>query len=235
MRLFFILFLCFAKITIQNAYTQTYKNIIQQADSLAELKYFEKSLALYEHFTLQSQEESPKTLLKMASLSEQLQQYPKTLYYLTKTYYIYPNTNISQKIKEITQQYQLKGHIIAEYGTVETLLMQYKALIVAVLVSLSFVLLWGISRNIGRLILICSFLGISLYLNQYTFLNSQAIVYQENTLLYNAPSSGAVMLASIGKGHCLKVINTQDVWLEVIWENQKGYIKKKQTYLIDTI
>ena len=49
----------------------------------------------------------------------------------------------------------------------------------------------------------------------------------------NGPSSGSDVYSIIKKGNKLKISKEYSIWYEVIFENKKKYIRKKNIYLID--
>ena len=64
-------------------------------------------------------------------------------------------------------------------------------------------------------------------------MKKEGIVSKENTYIMNGPSSGSDVYSIINKGNKLKVSSESSIWYEVIFENKKKYIRKKNIFLID--
>ena len=69
--------------------------------------------------------------------------------------------------------------------------------------------------------------------NEFNLTKKQGIVDQDNTYIMNGPSSGSDVYSIIKKGNKLKISKEYSIWYEVIFENKKKYIRKKNISLID--
>ena len=67
----------------------------------------------------------------------------------------------------------------------------------------------------------------------FNLTKKQGIVDQDNTYIMNGPSSGSDVYSIIKKGNKLKISKEYSIWYEVIFENKKKYIRKKNIFLID--
>ena len=63
-------------------------------------------------------------------------------------------------------------------------------------------------------------------------IKKEGIIFQDNTYIMNGPSSGSDVYSIINKGNKLKVSSESSIWYEVIFENKKKYIRKKNIFLI---
>tara|TARA_S200000501_G_C20588825_1_gene640626 strand:+ start:117 stop:326 length:210 start_codon:yes stop_codon:yes gene_type:complete len=61
----------------------------------------------------------------------------------------------------------------------------------------------------------------------------EGIISEDNAYIMNGPSSGSDVYSIINKGNKLKISNNTSIWYEVIFENKKKYIRKKNISLID--
>lgn len=76
------------------------------------------------------------------------------------------------------------------------------------------------------LILLLAFVNIS---NNYR----SVIVKQDDVILRSYPSSAAPTLGTISKGNRLNWLNSDDIWLQVLWNNQLVYLKQADVLKIE--
>ena len=61
----------------------------------------------------------------------------------------------------------------------------------------------------------------------------EGIVFKESTFVMKEPSSGSYLYSILNKGDKLIVSKNLEVWYEIILNNEKKYVRKKNIRLID--
>lgn len=211
---------------------------LSTADSLfAEQKYTE-AISLYEDLFQQDQA-SLSMLLKMAYIKEGLGDYVNALYFLNLYYEESGNKKVLDKVQELADKHELTGYGFSDIDFFLNILNKYQVHFLLGLVALSlaffFYLVFKIRRSepIGVIIFFqaLTFALIFLVIND-VFLYEKGIVQQDNTLLMTAPSAAAIPLQVIEKGHRVRVLEEQAVWLKIQWEDQEAYMRKARIRLI---
>ena len=58
------------------------------------------------------------------------------------------------------------------------------------------------------------------------------IIKNEQVYLRDYPSAGSHIVGSISEGHRLNVINSEDIWYQVLWDGKFCYLKQSDILLI---
>lgn len=233
-----VLFFCFMMLTVcLNASGQSQiQEAHQQADSLFEARKYTESFKLYEHILTQERQSSPGMLLRMAFIKEGLGNTTDALYFLNLYYLQTADKRVLGKMEELAEKKGLEGFEFSDWEFVQTIFYKYFYHLVLVLLSLAVLLMslmfYQKFKNNARPIFVAGSLIVVLALLFYT-LNygksySKSLVSSSNTYIMAGPSAGAEVIAIVDKGHRVEVKGEQDVWNQVNWKGQYGYIKKSK-------
>ncbi|QHT68719.1 tetratricopeptide repeat protein [Rhodocytophaga rosea] len=224
-------------------YGQSYTYQIQQADSLFERGDFTGSLKLYEQILSQSGKASPGILLKMAYIYEGLEDYTQALYYLSVYYSFRPSQQAIDQMKNIASRHNLTGYEFKDADFFMVLYERYYVYITSALMLICTILLASmIGRKLRRqyvpsrhmiglilfLIIVFAFLNIT-----FRYKSVKAIIAHDNVYLMSAPSAGASLISILPKGHRLDINNQQDIWLEIVWNEQIAYVRQQNVLMIE--
>lgn len=236
--LFYILLL-FISIYSQNTKGQNNYTQIDKADSLFSKKKFIQSNQHYDDLFYKQGQYTPRMLLKMAYINEGLGEYAKSLYFLNLYNTIQPSKQVLEKMESIADEYQLKGY---EYDDTEYFLLQYYknyTKIILALLAIGFmafvyvVLKRKNSRTVKiRAVLVIVYLAGVFYLLE-AHLFKKAVVINTHAILLDAPSAGGNFITAIAEGNRLKIIDKQDIWYKVKWNEKYAYIRETNVAVLN--
>ena len=210
------------------------KYLLNEGDSLFKLRKYVDAKKIYENLYYEKNYFSDAMLLKLSFIEEGIGNYEKALIYLSKHYYQTNNKETSTKIKSIAKKNELIGF---EQNDLSLILNAYNKniyLIHSILVIiLVLYLIIGGKKDINYHIRFMIISVLVLAIMNFNLTKKQGIVDQDNTYIMNGPSSGSDVYSIIKKGNKLKISKEYSIWYEVIFENKKKYIRKKNISLID--
>ena len=210
------------------------KYLLNEGDSLFKLRKYFDAKKIYENLYYEKNYFSDAMLLKLSFIEEGIGNYEKALIYLSKHYYQTHNKETSTKIKSIAKKNELIGF---EQNDLSLILNAYNKniyLIHSILVIiLVLYLIIGGKKDINYHIRFMIISVLVLAIMNFNLTKKQGIVDQDNTYIMNGPSSGSDVYSIIKKGNKLKISKEYSIWYEVIFENKKKYIRKKNISLID--
>ena len=210
------------------------KYLLNEGDSLFKLRKYVDAKKIYENLYYEKNYFSDAMLLKLSFIEEGIGNYEKALIYLSKHYYQTHNKETSTKIKSIAKKNELIGF---EQNDLSLILNAYNKNIylihsILVVILVLYLIIWekkDTSYHIRFMIISVIVLAIM----NFNLTKKQGIVDQDNTYIMNGPSSGSDVYSIIKKGNKLKISKEYSTWYEVIFENKKKYIRKKNISLID--
>ena len=210
------------------------KYLLNEGDSLFKLRKYFDAKKIYENLYYEKNYFSDAMLLKLSFIEEGIGNYEKALIYLSKHYYQTHNKETSTKIKSIAKKNELIGF---EQNDLSLILNAYNKniyLIHSILVIiLVLYLIIGEKKDISYHIRFMIISVLVLAIMNFNLTKKQGIIDQDNTYIMNGPSSGSDVYSIIKKGNKLKISKEYSIWYEVIFENKKKYIRKKNISLID--
>ena len=210
------------------------KYLLNEGDSLFKLRKYVDAKKIYENLYYEKNYFSDAMLLKLSFIEEGIGNYEKALIYLSKHYYQTHNKETSTKIKSIAKKNELIGF---EQNDLSLILNTYNKniyLIHSILVIiLVLYLIIGGKKDINYHIRFMIISVLVLAIMNFNLTKKQGIVDQDNTYIMNGPSSGSDVYSIIKKGNKLKISKQYSTWYEIIFENKKKYIRKKNISLID--
>jgi hypothetical protein len=209
---------------------------LQKADSLFELKKYTESFEIYDQLLNEEQKASSKMLLKMAFIKEGLGDYSSALYYLNVYYLKTSDKQARTKMKDIADEHNLSGFVINDSDFFLSLLNKYKLILAYGILGLSIIFLlvilyqrFGMKiKPVAFSIVFVVLQVVLFYVMNYAENTNQAIIVESNSYLMSGPSSGSDFVEVVEKGHRVKTFEEHGPWLEILWNDQKVYIKKNK-------
>ena len=218
----------------QNSYSSIHK-----ADSLFFQKKYTESKVIYDSIFYKENKFSNSMLLKMASIEEIFDNYEKSIYYLELFQKNKNEKEVLDKINDIVTDKKLIGF---ESNEKKKFINFYKKnkknilillLIFIVIIFLINAIRFFNKKDISFLIphfyILCIIAIVIINIKPPV----EAIVFKENTFVMKEPSSGSDLYSILNKGDKLIVSKNLEVWYEIILNNEKKYVRKKNIRLID--
>ncbi len=229
-------------LSLQDVAGQIVNDTKKRADAFFYQQQYPEALSLYEEIFEQKGKASESMLLKMAYITERLQDYPKAIYYLYCYQQRLPNRENLLYIEELANKYALEGHDLTDRSYFYLIYQQYYTILVGVFTLICLLLFYTfviknwqqrLPTRYGIVIVLIVLIGYVLF--NVVALPQKAIIAEDHTLLMQDASSGAPIIEVLSKGHGLEVSGQQDVWLEVSRGAQKAYVKRSKVYLLKPI
>ena len=212
---------------------------IHKADSLFFQKKYTESKVIYDSIFYKENKFSNSMLLKMASIEEIFNNYEKSIYYLELFQKNKVEKNVLNKINDIVTDKKLEGFENSEKTFFIKLYKKNKnKILISLLIFISLIFLINaimffkkkeLSFLIPHFYILCIIAIVIINIKPPV----DAIVFKENTFVMKEPSSGSDLYSILNKGDKLIVSKDLEVWYEIILDNEKKYVRKKNIRLID--
>lgn len=217
------------------------KEQLATADSLFEARMYTQSYDLYENIFKSEKKTSPAMLLKMAFIKEGLEEYSDALYFLNLYYKKTYNKRALKKMENLAKAHHLTGY---EYDDAAFFLNLYHHFYNQIIIALLLVTLFVFSMMLYHKrhsteppvfagVIFVLFLTILLYLNNFGREYPKAIIDRDHSYLMEGPSAGSEVIDIIGKGHRVEVLDSDEVWSKINWQDQVAFIRKNNLKLVD--
>ncbi len=221
----------------QLANSQQVTNNIILADSLFNQKKYTESLELYEELLSVQKQYTPQMLLKMAFITEGLKDYSRALYYLNLYYAKTTDKRALKKMEKLAEVHELKGYNYTDTSFFTMLYKKYgKHLTIFLMAASILLLVFLYKRKKERPIGLGVFLTVLLLLLFYHVNNpgffEKGIITAPNAYMMKTPSSGADLIEIIDPGHRVNIIDQNDVWLEIEWDGETGFVREGNISLV---
>jgi hypothetical protein len=235
------LFLICLFFNLQTSIAQADTESLRIADSLFQKKKYTESFAIYNEMLETGNKYSPSMLLKMAYIKEGLGSYTEALYYLNLYHKETNNKQALYKINELAQKYNLIGYETSDLDIFQSYFSKYLPYTIFILLGFAGLLTcftFYLRKYKNQKSLYPAFIQLGLLIalfiiSNYNISPKRGMIISSNAYIMNGPSSGAGILEIVGQGHKVKVIDHQDVWTKIEWQDNIGYIKGKNLKLID--
>ena len=212
---------------------------IHKADSLFFQKKYTESKVIYDSIFYKENKFSNSMLLKMASIEEIFNNYEKSIYYLELFQKNKVEKKVLNKINDIVTDKKLEGFENSEKTFFIKLYKKNKnKILISLLIFISLIFLINaimffkkkeLSFLIPHFYILCIITIVIINIKTPV----DAIVFKENTFVMKEPSSGSDLYSILNKGDKLIVSKDLEVWYEIILDNEKKYVRKKNIRLID--
>tara|TARA_B100001750_G_C15519048_1_gene609845 strand:+ start:2726 stop:3448 length:723 start_codon:yes stop_codon:yes gene_type:complete len=216
------------------------KNLnLNKADSLFNLQIYTEAKLIYDSLYYKENLYSESMLLKMALIEEGLENYEKSIYYLSQYQSINNNESSEIKIKKIANNYDLEGYEKNDFDYLQNILKENRIIIIyslLLLILLIFIInIYRILKSKKAPTLVLTFYIISILFLLIININlpKSGIVYFENTFIMEKPSSGSDLYQIVKKGDKLKIIGEESVWYKIKINKTEKYIRKKNIKIIN--
>jgi len=222
-----------------SVYSQYNNTALMQADSLFTIQKFTQSFQLYDSI-YHLKKATPSMLLKMAYIKEGLGDFTFAQYYLNEYYLASNNDQALTKMENIAKEKDLKGYETNDLNFILSLYyknfqwLTISVFLIAVVLLIFFIIQL---RKFNQVPPVTSFfLAISL-IALFVLINfgksyNKALIIKNNTFVMAGPSAGAAVIDVIGKGHKISINGQKDVWLQIDWEGETGYVKRNNVRLL---
>ncbi len=214
------------------------ENLLFKGDSLFDLKKYYEAKNYYDSLYFNEELYTNSMLLKLSLIENELGNFEKSIYYLSKYTKNDYNEIVDQNLNNLISENNLETYAKSDYSFLLSIYNDNKQNLVVSFLIILFIIfsLNVIRRNRNqKIIFIKTFFVLAfvtiLMINIKGGLDG--IILNENTFIMNDPSSGSDVYKLIRKGEKIKIVNETDVWYEVELENQKKYIRKKNILKID--
>ena len=216
------------------------KNLnLNKADSLFNLQIYTEAKLIYDSLYYKENLYSESMLLKMALIEEGLENYEKSIYYLSQYQSINNNESSEIKIQKIANNYNLEGYEKNDFDYLQNILKENRIIIIySLLLSILLIFIINIyrilkSKKAPTLVLTFYIISILFLLIININLPKSGIVYFENTFIMEKPSSGSNLYQIVKKGDKLKIIGEESVWYKIKINKTEKYIRKKNIKIIN--
>lgn len=207
-------------------------------DSLFEAKKYTEAFTHYDQI-LASGQYTSQMLLKMAYVKEALNDITQTLYYLNLYYQANPKTEVLHKMEELADTHDLRGYDFTDYEYFATI---YHKNQLAISLVGTFLLLLGVAGIFWQKrkeadilfpsVLVGMYCLVFLAAINFGFPLENGIISQDGVLLMQAPSAGASVAEKINGGHRVKILEKQDIWYKVEWEEDEVFVRENNLLII---
>ncbi len=227
-KLFFLVLL----LSSFQAFSQPQNNILNKPDSLFKNQRFTQSFKLYDSI-YHLQKASPTMLLKMAYIKEGLGDYTLAQYYLNE-YYLATNNDLAlTKMEKLAKAKDLLGYETNDLNFMRSLYykhFQWLALGVLAIVLILFLFFVLQLKRTKAVPWVTSFFLLIVSASLFALVNfgksyNEALIIKNNTFVMAAPSAGADVIDVITKGNKIEIDSQTDVWYQIEWQGQQGYVK----------
>jgi len=227
-KLFFLVLLTCA---IQG-FSQPKNNALNIADSLFNSQRFTQSFELYDSI-YHLQKATPAMLLKMAYIKEGLGDYTLAQYYLNE-YYLATNNDLAlTKMEKLAKEKELTGYETNDLNFIRSLYykhFQWLTLGVFAIALILFAFFIIQLKKFKKIPLVTSFFLLVISASLFILINfgksyNEALIIKNNTFVMAGPSAGADVKDVITKGNKVEISGQSDVWLQIEWQGETGYVK----------
>lgn len=221
-----------------NGFAKDATTELNVGDSLFQAKKYTEAFEHYQN-VLNKGRYAPQMLLKMAYVKEALNDYPQALYYLNLSYYIHPDRDVLQKMEELAEANDLSGYEFSDYEYIASIYHEYHDQIAiggtALIVFGVGLLLWLKKRKSNLAfpaVALTIFIVFFASAINFGFPLAHGIIYKNQTFLMDSPSAGSKLIATVKSGHRVEVLEKQDIWQKVLWNEEEVYVRSMNLLLI---
>ncbi len=216
---------------LQSIHCQADVKGLSVADSLFEQRSYKEAMEIYQ-LNYQLGIYSPAMLLKMSFIAEGIGDKEIATLYLSKYYDLNPNPQTLTKIKSLTGQDNLVGYEVSDVRRFVLFLVEYEEIIVGALSIFlvgSLISLWitlrkhSESSNYWPTVLL---IIVIFAVNNFLSSPNTGLVTSSPTFIVDQPTAGGELIEMVEPGHRVRIKSSKDIWFEVEWKDQVGYIKK---------
>ncbi len=227
-KLFFLVLLS----TSFQTFSQPENNLLNKADSLFTAQKFTQSFELFDSI-YRHKKASPAMLLKMAYIKEGLGDYTLAQYYLNE-YYLATNNDLAlTKMEKLAKEKTLTGFETNDLNFIRSLYYKhFQWLVIGVFsTALTLFVFFIIQlKKFNKIPPVTSFFMLAILIGLFLLINfgkdyNEALIIKNNTFVMAGPSAGADVLDVILKGNKVEINREQDVWLQIEWQGETGYVK----------
>lgn len=177
-------------------------------------------------------------LLRMAYIQDGLGNYPEALFYLDHYYRLSADRRVIGKIASIAESNELEGFSYDDLLFFKVWLAKYRTLLIAGL-TLVIALLMGYTiqkRKQMQRPLSAGVIQLMLLLLLFMLTNISpsryGIIIEDHVLLRSGPSAGAEPVEVLPKGHKVPILDQDEVWTKILWEDDEVFVRNEKLKVI---
>lgn len=211
------------------------KGELGQADSLFKLQKYTESFEIYEQLLDENNEASPQMLMKMAYIKEGLGDYSQALLYLNRYYLQTSDKRAQNKMEKLATEHSLNGYSLSDTTFIKGLVNKYyvafNLLVLGITLFLFGIVLYRKIKSgsnakpyaVSAVVVLLIFFWVT----NFELSEPQGIITENHAYLMTGPSAGADLVEVVQKGHRLKILDEEGIWVKVDWNGQEVYIRSK--------
>lgn len=204
-----------------------------KADSLFKLQKYTESFEIYEQILDEKNEASPQMLMKMAYIKEGLGDYSQALIYLNKYYLQTSDKRAQNKMQELAEEHSLYGFALTDTkffkGLVNKYYVEFNGLVFVVALFLVGVAVYRKLKSGANVIPYASsavvVLLVFFWVINFELKEPLGIITENHAYLMTGPSAGADLVEVVKKGHRLRILNEEGIWIKIDWNGREAYIR----------
>lgn len=206
---------------------------LAKADSLFRLQKYTESFEIYEQILNENNEASPQMLMKMAFIKEGLGDYSQALIYLNKYYLQTSDKRAQNKMQELAEEHELNGFALTDTkffkGLINKYYLEFNFILFGTALLFGFVAVYRKMKarpnSVSFAISAACVLLVLFWIINFELNEPQGIIIENHAYLMTGPSAGADLIDVVSKGHRLKILDEEGIWIKVRWNDQEAYIR----------
>ena len=209
---------------------------LRRADSLFAAGQYAAAFPPYRAQVWEQRRATPELLLKMAYAQQQLGHYPAALLYLSLAQARQPRVRTWRQMASLAMQHRLVGYPATWQQELRVQAQRYYYPALQVLLAGAVVgaiwLLWRRSPR-GAWLSYAVYVGlVGAYLH---FLRPApaGLVARPGAALMAGPSAGAAWLSTAAIGDRLLVLDRQDIWYRVRWQQREAFVREADLLVVE--
>lgn len=239
MKSFFTGFILFYVMLLSNPGSAIARDVmLGYADSLFRAQKYTEAFKDYERI-FENGQASPAMLAKMAFIREGLGNYADALYYLNIYYQQTADKAALTKMRDIAEEHNLSGYEYSDFKFFLNFIGRYETELILGLLAISAFLLVYIFKSKMRketpataTVLQVFVVILAAVLINGMLYDRSAIVNQDYSPLMTGPSAASEPTIVLEKGHKVEVLEADDVWSRIRWEDEVVYIRSKNLRML---
>ncbi|MEO9803153.1 MAG: SH3 domain-containing protein [Reichenbachiella sp.] len=204
-----------------------------KADSLFKLQKYTESFEIYEKILEERNEASPQMLMKMAYIKEGLGDYSQALIYLNKYYQQTSDKRAQNKMQELAEEHSLNGFSLSDAvffkGLINKYYVEFNALLFLIALFLAGIAVYRKLKSGSNAMPYASsavvVLLVFFWVINFELKEPLGIITENHAYLMTGPSAGADLIEVVTKGHRLKILDDEGIWIKVNWNGREAYIR----------
>tara|TARA_B100000287_G_C20650784_1_gene786816 strand:- start:60 stop:770 length:711 start_codon:yes stop_codon:yes gene_type:complete len=231
-QLIFIFFL------LVSQYSNGNIDLLKKGDSLFNRGKYIEAKECYDSLFFSKELYSNSMLLKLSHIENNLGNFERAIFYLSKYQRNNKNDIVDQSLYQIVKENKLSTYDNSDIDFFLKLYLNNKEKLIYSLLTISVIIFLINLKRMSKkrkIIFVKSFFTINLILILIinVHISSEGIILYNNTFIMDDPSSGSDVYSLINKGEKIKIVDESDIWYEVEINDKNKFIRKKNILKIN--